>query len=184
MLGSAIPLIDENTAINSHLWDVPPTDEAPAEEAAEVAEPVRVSVHSEVLDWDEPLPSWVHPGESSGIDLIMYVPNPPRHDHALLTHGFCRGVISAADVTYNTASFPALISTLRALLHPASSASAPPLLLLAYKQRDPAERELWRLAREQGIEMHLVDVIRGHEAVGAEGATEIWIGGVGLRSDL
>jgi hypothetical protein len=33
-----------------------------------------ISIHSEVLDWDEPLPSWVH---ESPIDLIMYV--PPFH---------------------------------------------------------------------------------------------------------
>lgn len=52
------------------------------------------------------------------------------------------------------------------------------MLLLAYKERDPSERELWGMAEAQGIRLELVDVIRGHEADGKPGATEIWIGGM------
>lgn len=98
-------------------------------------------------------------------------------------------------MTYNTASFPHLIKTLTSLLNPANQThdkpSAParaPLLLLAYKERDASERELWDLAKQHGIWMELVDVITGHEGdrpseEGAGGgATEIWIGGMGEKA--
>lgn len=86
----------------------------------------------------------------------------------------------AADVTYNTSAFPSLLSTLTSLLLPsASSASLPnrPLLVLAYKERDPAERELWGMLKEKGIDMVMVDEIKGAEDYGS---TEIWIGGSSL----
>lgn len=89
-------------------------------------------------------------------------------------------VRSAADVTYNTASFPALINTLSALLNPSTGPA--PFLLLAYKERDPSERELWHMAETRGIWWEMVDVIKGHEAEGAgAGATEIWVAGRGER---
>lgn len=75
------------------------------------------------------------------------------------------------------------MQTLSALLQPSPPDSQAPLLLLAYKERDPSERELWQMARERGIWMEKVDVITGHERHGAEGATEIWIGGAGPRLD-
>jgi hypothetical protein len=57
-----------------------------------------------------------------------------------------------------------------------------PLLLLAYKQRDPAERELWSLLADE-LRLELVDVVKGHESVcgvevedGGEGSVEIWLG--------
>lgn len=78
---------------------------------------------------------------------------------------------SAADVTYNTASFPPLLSTLTSLLKPDSGER--PSFLLAYKQRDAAERELWGLLDAAGIELEQVDTIQGSEA---DGAVEIWIG--------
>lgn len=53
------------------------------------------------------------------------------------------------------------------------------MLLLAYKERDASERELWGMAEEKGLKMEMVDIIRGHEAEGKAGATEIWIGGMG-----
>jgi hypothetical protein len=100
-------------------------------------------------------------------------------------------------VTYNTSSFPALLSTLLSLLNPPSSTVPPdaqvdhaasdpeveppqtrtekdsPLLLLAYKERDPAERDLWDMLRKGGVEMVLVDQVRGAEE---RGETEIWVG--------
>ena len=80
---------------------------------------------------------------------------------------------SAADVTYNTASFPCLISTVHSLLDPPSAQADKPLLLLAYKQRDLAERELWGSLMEMGVRMKMVDQVRGSEE---EGKVEIWVG--------
>ncbi|KAL7419734.1 hypothetical protein Q5752_005650 [Cryptotrichosporon argae] len=81
-------------------------------------------------------------------------------------------VVVAADVTYNTASFPALVSTLDGLLTP-HKGKRPPRLLLAYKQRDAAERDLWGLLEAKGIRMELVDTVGG---AGDEGPVEIWVG--------
>jgi hypothetical protein len=78
---------------------------------------------------------------------------------------------SAADVTYNTASFPCLVRTLDALLSSSGDRPAPPLLL-AYKQRDLGERDLWGMLEEKGISAALVDRVQGAEDVGE---TEIWI---------
>lgn len=101
-----------------------------------------------------------------------------------------------ADVTYNTSSFPALVNTLSALLalSPKSTTSdasestadeseitktarnanaEAPLILLAYKQRDPAERELWELLREKtSVQLVQVNALPG---TGGE-AVEIWVG--------
>jgi hypothetical protein len=74
-------------------------------------------------------------------------------------------------VTYNTSSFPSLVKTLRDLMLP-NSGERPPLLL-AYKQRDEAERELWDMLKAEGVGMELVDKIRGAEE---DGQVEIWIG--------
>ncbi|KAJ9105417.1 hypothetical protein QFC21_001788 [Naganishia friedmannii] len=203
-LESALPLIDENAALNSHLWGRSPArlDEFATEER-EFSEPQTsgadardamagshtmagaepsIKVHSAVLDWEDDLPPWVH--------------RDPQGDEVQID------VVIAADVTYNTASFPHLIKTLTSLLGPTSrthkpdasdpdqemSSSRSPLLLLAYKERDASERELWEMARENGIWMEMVDVIRGHEASptfegdeAVAGATEIWIGGMSER---
>lgn len=78
-------------------------------------------------------------------------------------------------MTYNTASFPCLVSTLERLLKPADR--EPPLLLLAYKQRDEAERELWGMLAQRGIGTVLVDTVQGAEETGE---TEIWVAAVGL----
>jgi hypothetical protein len=48
-----------------------------------------------------------------------------------------------------------------------------PPLLLAYKQRDEAERELWDMLKAEGVDMELVDKTRGAEE---DGQVEIWIG--------
>lgn len=63
---------------------------------------------------------------------------------------------SMADVTYNTASFPSLISTLKQLYSNSPSSSHPsdtgtyrhPAVLLAYKERHPSEREFFELVQE------------------------------------
>lgn len=47
------------------------------------------------------------------------------------------------------------------------------MLLLAYKQRDLAERDLWGLLEREGIVLEKVDEIRGS---GEDGFVEIWTG--------
>ncbi|WOO85180.1 Protein-lysine methyltransferase METTL21D [Vanrija pseudolonga] len=115
------------------------------------AEPSRPQVRADVLDWDAPLPDWVQA-------------TPPT-------------VVIAADVTYNTASFPSLVATLERLLKPADGPA--PLLLLAYKQRDAAERELWNMLAARGIGTVLVGKIRGAEE---EGQVEMWVAGADIAS--
>ena len=84
-----------------------------------------------------------------------------------------------ADVAYNTSSFPALLSTLASLLalsdHDGNAAAGAreSLVLLAYKERDPGERQLW--------DMMMVDVGVALEQVGSEAGAggppvEIWMG--------
>jgi hypothetical protein len=99
-------------------------------------------------------------------------------------------------VTYNTASFPALVSTLKRLFSPQSMTipTLPPVLLLAYKQRHASERTLWPALKDIGIELERFGTIDGHEVdldvdvvtgrdeeQGEEvrsgmGGTELWIG--------
>ncbi|KAI8996624.1 putative methyltransferase-domain-containing protein [Trametes punicea] len=101
-----------------------------------------------VLDWDnEKLPEEVRAIES-GFDAIVM-----------------------ADVTYNTASFPSLVRTLSSLIH-LSPPSRPPLVVLGYKERDPAERTLWNMTKDIGVTFEQVG-----ERKGAGGqAVEVWIG--------
>ncbi|KZT07420.1 uncharacterized protein LAESUDRAFT_742889 [Laetiporus sulphureus 93-53] len=84
-------------------------------------------------------------------------------------------VIVMADVTYNTASFPSLIRTLvslGSLPRSSSAATQRPMILLGYKERDPAERTLWDMARDVGITFEKVG-----EKPGAGGEPiEIWVG--------
>jgi hypothetical protein len=76
-----------------------------------------------------------------------------------------------ADVAYNTASFPALVSTLDALLR--LQPSSPPLILFAYKERDPAERELWVMLQEKAS----VALEKIGSSPGAGGRDiEVWLG--------
>ena len=88
---------------------------------------------------------------------------------------------SAADVTYNTASFRSLVETLSSLLNPPRPTFPDRMLLLAYKQRDPAERDLWGMLDEKGITMRLVDEVRGSEE---DGKVEIWVGGCGALGQI
>lgn len=81
-----------------------------------------------------------------------------------------------ADVTYNTASFPSLVRTLKNLiaLRGSSGQIRSPLILLGYKERDPEERTLWDMVEKIGITFERIDK-RG----GAGGApVEVWLGRV------
>ncbi|KAI0640729.1 putative methyltransferase-domain-containing protein [Trametes meyenii] len=90
-------------------------------------------------------------------------------DVSSLDSGF--DAIVMADVTYNTASFPSLIRTLSALIR-LNPPTKPPVIVLGYKERDPAERTLWDMAQEIGVAFKKVG-----EREGAGGqAVEIWIG--------
>lgn len=104
-----------------------------------------------ILDWDESdLPDEVL-SLNAGIDVILM-----------------------ADVTYNTASFPSLVRTLSSLVNYSVSKSKTPLILLGYKERDPAERELWEMVKDFRVEFAKVD-----ERPGSGGApVEVWIGTV------
>ncbi len=80
-----------------------------------------------------------------------------------------------ADVTYNTASFPALVGTMKKLSSlPDSSEGSrrPPLVLLAYKERHPDERTLWSMIK--GIGLSLTEIARIPGAGGAP--VEIYLG--------
>ncbi|KAF8517898.1 putative methyltransferase-domain-containing protein [Hysterangium stoloniferum] len=91
-------------------------------------------------------------------------------------------LIVMADVTYNTASFPSLVQTLDRLNQESRSGSEPssddtlPTILLAYKQRDSAERDLWGTLKTIGINLVLVDRVLG---AGAE-PVEIWMSDSGI----
>ncbi|KAG9223826.1 hypothetical protein CCMSSC00406_0007688 [Pleurotus cornucopiae] len=98
------------------------------------------------LDWDEELPDVIQ--ETDGAELIVM-----------------------ADVTYNTASFPALVKTLDGLVKLSVRSGKQPLILLGYKERDEAERTLWDMVKEIGIDFQQVG-----KREGAGGfPVEIWI---------
>ena len=92
---------------------------------------------------------------------------------------YCR----MADVCYNTSSFSSLAKTLSRLVNlscntdrtGSHSETAPPLVLLGYKQRDEAERTFWDLAlSEANLKFEKISEKKG--AGGAE--VEVWIGSV------
>jgi protein N-lysine methyltransferase METTL21D len=85
-----------------------------------------------------------------------------------------------ADVTYNTSSFPSLLRTLSNLIVFSHSKGTTPAILLGYKQRDAAERTLWDLAKDIGV-----DFIKLGERKGAGGAPiEMWFGNVSAGEDM
>lgn len=81
-----------------------------------------------------------------------------------------------ADVTYNTTFFPALIQTLSSLI---ALNDEPPVILMAYKERDEEERSLWNEIKRIGVVFEQVGKRPG--AGGKE--VEIWLGGV-LKQDM
>ncbi|RPD52647.1 hypothetical protein L226DRAFT_460788 [Lentinus tigrinus ALCF2SS1-7] len=99
------------------------------------------------LDWDEPLPEDVR-SVDGGFDAIVM-----------------------ADVTYNTASFPALVRTLDALLH-LSPPGRSPTIVLGYKERDSEERTLWEMVKAIGVTFERV----GERTGAGREPVEIWIG--------
>lgn len=70
-----------------------------------------------------------------------------------------------ADVTYNTSSFPFLIGVLEKL---SKIRSDPPVVLLAYKERDPDERKLWAMTQSIGLELEKIEQIDGSEGAPIE----------------
>ena len=62
-----------------------------------------------------------------------------------------------ADVTYNSDSFPELVSTMKSLIDLSPASTPPPMFLLGYKQRHPDERVLWDMAEKQAG-VHFVKV--------------------------
>ncbi|KAJ3847289.1 putative methyltransferase-domain-containing protein [Lentinula lateritia] len=101
----------------------------------------------EILDWDEELPLYTQALRGRLDAIIM------------------------ADVTYNTASFGALIRTLCSLIR-LNPIDKLPIVLLGYKERDVAERSLWSMAADVSIHFERVGERRG--AGGAP--VEIWMG--------
>ncbi|KAJ6607478.1 putative methyltransferase-domain-containing protein [Mycena sp. CBHHK59/15] len=100
-------------------------------------------VEGAVLDWDEEeLPECVR--ECAAFDVIIM-----------------------ADVTYNTASFPALIRTLKKLVELTEKR---PHVIVGYKERDTGERTMWPMAKTAGIELVLI----GQRAGAGGNAVEIW----------
>ncbi|KAG9075376.1 hypothetical protein FS749_012966, partial [Ceratobasidium sp. UAMH 11750] len=116
----------------------------------ELEEAPSIELRGIELDWDKPISDDIWDGRETGFDVIVM-----------------------ADVTYNTGSFPALLDTVIALLNGPSPSSASPMILLAYKCRDPSERTLWRDAAARGISFVQVDCIKGAR----EPAVEVWLGG-------
>ncbi|KAJ7281570.1 putative methyltransferase-domain-containing protein [Mycena rebaudengoi] len=100
-------------------------------------------VEGAVLDWDEDeFPECVR--ECGAFDIIIM-----------------------ADVTYNTAVFPALVRTLKKLMELNSTR---PRVIMGYKERDAGERELWAMAKEAGIDFELIAEKPGNGGR----AVEVW----------
>ncbi|KAI0305793.1 putative methyltransferase-domain-containing protein [Multifurca ochricompacta] len=160
-LPSSMELMDHNIRGNSALYPHCPPRALP-------------------LNWDEELPDIVRNVlERRGFDLIVQT--------HLLTFPFFYFLSRMADVTYNTSSFPALLRTLASLLALSDSRNDDgdhaggtvvqrgPLVLLAYKERDPGERQLWDMMiaePEVGVVLECV----GKQAGAGGLPVEIWLG--------
>jgi len=104
------------------------------------------TVQGQVLDWED----------GSAVEKDLF---PEGIDFVIM-----------ADVTYNTDIFPALIQTLGRIRHATLGPSEPtidterhkaPPILLAYKERDPAERALFDLSNEIDVQFKLLSHIPG-----------------------
>ncbi len=73
-----------------------------------------------------------------------------------------------SDVTYNTSSFPSLLRTIASLIQRGN----PPAILLGYKERDSAERDLWGMLGALGIHLEKIGERKG----AVEPAVEVWFG--------
>jgi len=74
-----------------------------------------------------------------------------------------------SDVTYNTDSFPALLSATSKLLQVGKE---PPVILLGYKERDEAERSLWNMMENIGVHLEMIGLRQGF----TDPPIEIWYG--------
>lgn len=117
---------------------------------------------ADVLDWeDENLPESV--GSLGDIDVILCVRVPKCLQFINNLHD------RMSDVTYNTSSFPALLRIVSKLMQ---MGEKPPAILLGYKERDIAERDLWTMMEAMGLQLEKVGERRG----AVEPAVEIWFG--------
>lgn len=82
-----------------------------------------------------------------------------------------------SDVTYNTDSFPALLSTISKLLQ---KGEKPPVILLGYKERDEAERSLWGMMENIGVRLDKIGQRPGYE----DPPIEIWFGQLVLSASV
>lgn len=115
----------------------------------------------EVLNWeDEYLPESVN--LLGRIDVIVYVLFPwgEPFDSPQINR--------MSDVTYNTSSFPSLVQTIAKLIRRGN----PPVILLGYKERDTAERDLWAMLEAMGLRLEKI----GERQGAVEPAVEIWFG--------
>lgn len=95
------------------------------------------NVASAVLDWEEDLPGHI---TSAGPFQLIFM----------------------SDVTYNPASFPSLLNTLVALRGLSQDTGTETLAVLAYKERDTGERDLWAMMEQADIKFVKLDEISGH----------------------
>lgn len=124
-----------------------------------------------ILDWDkEEFPPPVQTQLAAGLDVIVYVAYSLRS----FIHGLSDVIPlrrSMADVTYNTASFSALVGTLSRLINRKQN-GRPPRVLMGYKERDPDERTLWDRAKDIGLCFHQIARVNG----AGGNPVEIWLG--------
>ena len=125
-----------------------------------------------VLDWEhEEVPPPVQDQLEAGLDVIVYVAFSSWH-RVRLTYYFAQRRM--ADVTYNTASFSALIETLSRLIQLCKHKrkGRPPKVLMGYKERHRDERSLWD--RAKAIDLHFQQIAQVDGAGG--NPVEIWLG--------
>ncbi|KAJ1304725.1 hypothetical protein OPQ81_005863 [Rhizoctonia solani] len=155
-LSSAIELIDHNKVFNSHLFSDGTCVSGETEEPCRASE---IEFQAAQLDWDNPIPPSVWATDPrSGAEYPF-------------------DIIIMADVTYNTASFGALLDTITGLLRGPRTSGLSAIVLLAYKCRDSSERTLWVNAQTRGIVFIQVDTVKGLDCVKYGGSVG-WMNGL------